>query len=176
MQIHKRRQPRLISSRASPFFTLWLGHEEIYLDVVQMMYPRVPHKEDEQGIDNDGGGFPGGPYDTSLLTWYEDHVARMIWDGQERQLGETGYKFRFTSLRHGLCNPFGKTKFWFLFDVQVFGLSDKTSMQIRSGNLNEISDSILFLRRGHHHKVSKDRSITTRPKAIAFSQGATLFT
>jgi len=65
-------------------------------------------------------------------------------DIKERQLGETGYKFRFTSLRHRLCNPFGKTKFWFLFDVQVFGLSDKTSMQIRSGNLNEISDSILF--------------------------------
>ena len=74
---------------------------------------------------------------------------------KDRQIGETGYKFRFTSLRHGLCNPFGKTKFWFLFDVQVFGLSDKTSMQIRSmqirsGNLNEISDSILFLRRGQH--------------------------
>jgi len=73
------------------------------------------------------------------------------------QIGETGYKFRFTSLTHGLCNPFGKTKFWFLFDVQVFGLSNKTSMQIRKGNLNEISDSILFLRRGQHVHQSYSR-------------------
>ena len=81
---------------------------------------------------------------------------------KDRQIGETGYKFRFTSLRHGLCNPFGKTKFWFLFDVQVFGLqvfglSDKTSMQIRSENFNEISDSILFLRRGQHVHQSYSR-------------------
>ena len=87
---------------------------------------------------------------TNIWNW-----SKNPFDIKERQLGETGYKFRFTSLRHGLCNPFGKTKFWFLFDVQVFGLSDKTSMQIRSmqirsGNLNEISDSILFLRRGQH--------------------------
>ncbi|QCD89398.1 hypothetical protein DEO72_LG4g342 [Vigna unguiculata] len=50
-------------------------------DIVENEVSDVP-QEDEEGIDNDGGGFPGGPYDTSLLTRYEDHVARMIWDGQ----------------------------------------------------------------------------------------------
>ena len=35
---------------------------------------------------------------------------------------ECEYLFFFTSLTHGLCNPFRKTKFWFLFHVQVFGL------------------------------------------------------
>ncbi|XP_027915264.1 uncharacterized protein LOC114174604 [Vigna unguiculata] len=52
-------------------------------DIVENEVSDVP-QEDEEGIDNDGGGFPGGPYDTSLLTRYEDHVARMIWDGQDR--------------------------------------------------------------------------------------------
>ncbi|GAU21804.1 hypothetical protein TSUD_176490 [Trifolium subterraneum] len=32
-------------------------------------------------------GWPGGPLDTSLLTRYEDHVARYIWFGQERIQG-----------------------------------------------------------------------------------------
>ena len=50
-------------------------------DIVENEVSDVP-QEDEQGIDNDGGGFLGGPYDTSLLARYEDHVARMIWDGQ----------------------------------------------------------------------------------------------
>ena len=46
-------------------------------DIIENEVSDVPW-EDEQGIDNDGGGFPGGPYDTSLLTRYQDHVARMI--------------------------------------------------------------------------------------------------
>ncbi|XP_027935732.1 protein MAIN-LIKE 1-like [Vigna unguiculata] len=54
-------------------------------DIVENEVPDVP-REDEQVIDNDGGGFPGGPYDTSLLTQYQDHVARMIWDGQDRDV------------------------------------------------------------------------------------------
>ncbi|XP_058774284.1 uncharacterized protein LOC131648547 [Vicia villosa] len=28
--------------------------------------------------------YPGGPIDASLLTWYEDHEARRIWDGDDR--------------------------------------------------------------------------------------------
>ncbi|XP_027940140.1 uncharacterized protein LOC114194226 [Vigna unguiculata] len=47
----------------------------IHDDIVENEVSDVP-QEDEQGIDNDGGGFPGGPYDTSLLTRYQDHVAR----------------------------------------------------------------------------------------------------
>ncbi|QCD89182.1 hypothetical protein DEO72_LG4g121 [Vigna unguiculata] len=56
-------------------------------DIVENEVSDVP-QEDKQGIDNDGGGFPGGPYDTSLLTRYEDHVARMIWDGQVKRIVE----------------------------------------------------------------------------------------
>jgi len=50
-------------------------------DVVEHEVSDVPQDE-EHGIDNDGAGFPGGPSDTSLLTRYQDHVARIIWDGQ----------------------------------------------------------------------------------------------
>ena len=53
-------------------------------DVVEHEVSDVPQDE-EQGIDNDGAGFPGGPSDTSLLTSYQDHVARMIWDCQVRK-------------------------------------------------------------------------------------------
>ena len=50
-------------------------------DVVEHEVFDVPQDE-EQGIDNDGAGFLGGPSDTSLLTRYQDHVAQIIWDGQ----------------------------------------------------------------------------------------------
>jgi len=46
-------------------------------DVVEHEVSDVPQDE-EQGIHNDAAGFPGGPSDTSLLTQYQDHVARMI--------------------------------------------------------------------------------------------------
>jgi len=49
-------------------------------NVVEHEVSDVPQDE-EQGIDNDGAGFPGGPSDTTLLTRYQNHVARMIWDG-----------------------------------------------------------------------------------------------
>ena len=62
-------------------------------DIVENEVPDVP-REDEQ--DNDGGGFPGGPYDTSLLTQYQDHVARMIWDGQVSK--KFLYRFNFLLL------------------------------------------------------------------------------
>ena len=35
-------------------------------------------QDEEQGIDNDGAGFSGGPSNTSLLSRYQDHVARII--------------------------------------------------------------------------------------------------
>ncbi|QCE16650.1 hypothetical protein DEO72_LG11g3668 [Vigna unguiculata] len=61
-------------------------------DIVENEVSDVPQK-DEHGIDNDGGGFPGGSYDTSLLTRYQDHVARMIWDGQVRSSCESGLPY-----------------------------------------------------------------------------------
>ena len=35
-------------------------------------------QDEEEGIGNDGAAFLGGPSDTSLLTRYQDHVARII--------------------------------------------------------------------------------------------------
>jgi len=50
-------------------------------DVVEHGVFDVPQDEEHE-IDNDGAGFLGGLFDTSLLTRYQDHVARIIWDGQ----------------------------------------------------------------------------------------------
>ena len=50
-------------------------------DVVQHEASDVA-QDQEQGIGNSGAGFPSSPFDTSLLTRYEDHVARIIWEGQ----------------------------------------------------------------------------------------------
>ena len=69
-------------------------------DIVQNEVSDVP-REDEHGIDNDGGGFPGGPYDTSLLTRYQDHVARMIWDGQVSK--KFLYRFNFIVVKYFYC-------------------------------------------------------------------------
>jgi len=69
-------------------------------DVVENEVPDVP-REDEQVINNDGGGFPGGPYDTSLLTQYQDHVARMIWDGQVSK--KFLYMFNFVVVKYFYC-------------------------------------------------------------------------
>ncbi|CAK8542422.1 unnamed protein product [Lathyrus sativus] len=42
-------------------------------------------------------GYPGGPYDTSLLVKYEQHIAYRIWFGQER-----GSKKELKVAGHGL--------------------------------------------------------------------------
>ncbi|CAK8537075.1 unnamed protein product [Lathyrus sativus] len=42
-------------------------------------------------------GYPGGPYDMSLLVKYEQHVAYRIWFGQER-----GSKKELKVVGHGL--------------------------------------------------------------------------
>ncbi|CAK8571891.1 unnamed protein product [Lathyrus sativus] len=42
-------------------------------------------------------GYPGGPYDTSVLVKYEHHVARHIWIGEER-----GSKKELKVAGHGL--------------------------------------------------------------------------
>ncbi|KAI5396346.1 hypothetical protein KIW84_062522 [Lathyrus oleraceus] len=46
-------------------------------------------------------GYPGGPYDTSLLVKYEHHVARHIWFGEERgpkkELKVAGHGLKLTS-------------------------------------------------------------------------------
>ncbi|KAI5420663.1 hypothetical protein KIW84_044484 [Lathyrus oleraceus] len=42
-------------------------------------------------------GYPGGPYDTSLLVKYEHHVARPLWFGEER-----GPKKELKVAGHGL--------------------------------------------------------------------------
>jgi len=49
-------------------------------DVVEHEVFDVPQDE-EHGIDSDSAGFLGGPSDTSLVTRYQDHVERIVWDG-----------------------------------------------------------------------------------------------
>ncbi len=45
--------------------------------------------DNEQGLQNDdqvdqGEGFPGGPFDVSLLVNFADHVAVKLWEGEVR--------------------------------------------------------------------------------------------
>ena len=58
-------------------------HEaDVVEDVVVLHEASNVAQDEEQGIGNDGAGFSGGPSDTSLLTRYQNHVARIIWEGQ----------------------------------------------------------------------------------------------
>ncbi|XP_058763522.1 uncharacterized protein LOC131636967 [Vicia villosa] len=52
-----------------------LVHEE---DEVPKVHPE--HDEDTQ--DAQEGGYPGGPSNTSILTYYHDHAARHIWNAE----------------------------------------------------------------------------------------------
>ncbi|KAI5394045.1 hypothetical protein KIW84_060948 [Lathyrus oleraceus] len=48
---------------------------------------RIPDRSLGQGASSSAvelTGYPGGPYDTSLLVKYEHHVARHLWFGEER--------------------------------------------------------------------------------------------
>jgi len=49
---------------------------------------------------NDEGGFLGGPFETSLLTTYANHVAHVIWEGQISKV------FTIFFLFHALCKIF----------------------------------------------------------------------
>ncbi|XP_058783285.1 uncharacterized protein LOC131657960 [Vicia villosa] len=44
-----------------------------------------PVGEEEEQEEQEVDSFPGGPFDTSLLIHYQDHVARRIWEGEERE-------------------------------------------------------------------------------------------
>src|SRR3954463_3200322 len=39
-------------------------------------------EEEEQEQEQELDSYPGGPFDTSLLIHYQDHVARRIWEGE----------------------------------------------------------------------------------------------
>ncbi|XP_006588044.1 protein MAIN-LIKE 1-like [Glycine max] len=41
-------------------------------------------RDGAEGLTNDAEEFPGGPHDPSVLTLFADHVAHVIWSGQER--------------------------------------------------------------------------------------------
>ncbi|KAI5415255.1 Mediator of RNA polymerase II transcription subunit 20a [Lathyrus oleraceus] len=63
---------------------------------------RIPIRTLDRGASSSAAaaeptGYPGGPYDTSLLVKYEHHVARHIWFGEER-----GPKKELKVAGHGL--------------------------------------------------------------------------
>src|SRR3954464_605241 len=51
--------------------------EEEEEEVIPDVDPPVG-EEEEQEVDS----YPGGPFETSLLIHYQDHVARRIWEGE----------------------------------------------------------------------------------------------
>ena len=50
---------------------------EQHEDVTQQHEDVIDHQQENEEV-----GFPGGPSDTSLLTSYDNHVARAVWEGQ----------------------------------------------------------------------------------------------
>ncbi|KAI5433553.1 hypothetical protein KIW84_020732 [Lathyrus oleraceus] len=69
-------------------------------------YGRIPVRTLDRGASSSAAaaepaGYPGGPYDTSLLVKYEHHVARHLWFGEERgpkkELKVAGHGLKLTS-------------------------------------------------------------------------------
>ncbi|KAI5390107.1 hypothetical protein KIW84_075436 [Lathyrus oleraceus] len=65
---------------------------------------RIPDRTLGRGASSsavESTGYPGGPYDTSLLVKYEHHVARHLWFGEERcpkkELKVVGHGLKLTS-------------------------------------------------------------------------------
>ncbi|KAI5410960.1 hypothetical protein KIW84_056200 [Lathyrus oleraceus] len=67
-------------------------------------YGRIPDRTLGRGASSSAAetaGYPGGPYNTSLLVKYEHHVARHLWFGEERgpkkELKVAGHGLKLTS-------------------------------------------------------------------------------
>ncbi|KAI5412443.1 hypothetical protein KIW84_057207 [Lathyrus oleraceus] len=65
---------------------------------------RIPVRTLDRGASSSAAepaGYPGGPYDTSLLVKYEHHVARHLWFCEERgpkkELKVAGHGLKLTS-------------------------------------------------------------------------------
>ncbi|KAI5426758.1 hypothetical protein KIW84_032253 [Lathyrus oleraceus] len=65
---------------------------------------RIPVRTLDRGASSstaEPAGYPGGPYDTSLLVKYEHHVARHLWFGEKRgpkkELKVAGHGLKLTS-------------------------------------------------------------------------------
>ncbi|XP_050888688.1 uncharacterized protein LOC127093828 [Lathyrus oleraceus] len=89
-------------------------------------------------------GYPGGPYDTSLLVKYEHHVARHIWFGEERgpkkELKVVGHGLKLTS-RVPLALP-PQMESW----VSRSGLASLQRMSLNKIDTNLVS---AFVERWH---------------------------
>ncbi|XP_058772809.1 uncharacterized protein LOC131646882 [Vicia villosa] len=55
--------------------------EEVGLEEEEEI-PDVHPEHDEDDAEEEG--YPGGPADTSELIYYHDHIARRVWEGEER--------------------------------------------------------------------------------------------
>ncbi|XP_014494971.1 uncharacterized protein LOC106756884 [Vigna radiata var. radiata] len=89
------------------------GHrEEDYVqheDVQEQDDYSEEEDEDEDGDEVQDDGFPRGPHDTSLLTHYSQHVAYVIWQGQDRgeiQLSTHGKKLKNFGMYHEAIKPY----------------------------------------------------------------------
>ncbi|XP_058733551.1 uncharacterized protein LOC131605181 [Vicia villosa] len=55
-------------------------HQEVREDEEEV----IPDVNPSHGEEEEEHGYPGGPRDTSLFIYYHDHVARRVWEGQDR--------------------------------------------------------------------------------------------
>jgi len=46
----------------------------------QLQYGQHPQQHAEAGMEDEDGGFPGGPYDLSLLLDFSKHVTFKLWN------------------------------------------------------------------------------------------------
>ncbi|XP_058749192.1 uncharacterized protein LOC131622180 [Vicia villosa] len=72
------RLSRTSSSREEEVREEEVGHEEEEIADVH------PEHDEDDAQDAGEEDYPGGPSDTSMLIFYHDHVARRVWDCEER--------------------------------------------------------------------------------------------
>ncbi|KAI5401504.1 hypothetical protein KIW84_066105 [Lathyrus oleraceus] len=108
---------------------------------------RIPVRTLDRGASSsvaEPAGYPGGPYDTSLLVKYEHHVVRHLWFGEERgpkkELKVAGHGLKLTS-RVPLALP-----------PQMESLVSRSSLSLlQRTSLNKIDTNLIsaFMERWH---------------------------
>ncbi|KAI5431499.1 hypothetical protein KIW84_035619 [Lathyrus oleraceus] len=107
-------------------------------------------------------GYPGGPYDTSLLVKYEHHVSRHIWFSEERgpkkELKVAGHGLKLTS-RIPLALP-PQMESWDSAKVKELGVY-KRQVLVNKKNSNEI-----FCKRQREVLQKASSSTEKRPRIM----------
>ncbi|XP_058783164.1 protein MAIN-LIKE 1-like [Vicia villosa] len=76
----------------------------------------IPDVDPPSGEDDTEEGYPGGPTDTSVLIYYHDHVARRVWEGEERPT------INYVNHARNIFTPFKPHAHWFNDVVAGSGL------------------------------------------------------